>query len=89
MGIEAALISFSVAVSKYSDKNNLRGKEFILAQGSRVTLHHSRKSRQWGLEADDRINPKSETSSDDRILSSHSPPYRGQDRHPRNDPSYN
>lgn len=37
MGIETALISFPVAVSKYSDKKNLRGEEFILAQGSSHT----------------------------------------------------
>ena len=32
--------SFPVAVIKYSDKSNLREKEFILAHGCKGTVHH-------------------------------------------------
>ena len=33
--IEAALVSFAVAVTKYSDKSNLREKGFVLVHSSR------------------------------------------------------
>jgi hypothetical protein len=43
------LVSFPVAVTKYFDKHNLRGKGVILAHNSKI--HHPREVKATELEA--------------------------------------